>query len=577
MKRNKGKRLSLLLTSAMLLGILPTTALAAQDTANQFVTKEQLITFNAVDAPEKVYFGNNDHQWYIAGSQSADSVVLFAASPIGSMAKFEENWQNPKKDPALWADCGYPEGQEIKQVSANHYGADSTLRNTLRNLEGSYFTSAEQSVMLPTTIYTKDTYNNAVYSVTETLYAPHGNDNRTVFVGANSADALDSGLVIGASCQPSRKYWLRTPDSNKSNNHDALCCTPSGYVSKVSVKNKNYVNPALRLDLTSVLFASSVPEAATDGVLTPGEVLTLRYASSSLGAAELSADKTTVTLTDVPADTYLVVYNGQETRAKNAAEKTSMTAADMGEGFTSFENCEVWLEQASASDNMVYAAMATEEVRYSVAVTENTGITVTSGNAAQSVKAGTEIEAITLQAGSEFVMPEGYEDTIEGLNGLTVTREGDTITISGTPDGDAAITLSALEYKGADYSKVDAVIEKANALNKDEYKDFSAVEAAIAAVVRDKNITEQETVDGYAEAIEKAISGLEKKQAEPTKPTDPTKPADPTKPTKPAKPVKPNTPHTGDNSNAVLWTCLSLLSLAGLAVVFILGRKRNKI
>ena len=31
---------------------------------------------------------------------------------------------------------------------------------------------------------------------------------------------------------------------------------------------------------------------------------------------------------------------------------------------------------------------------------------------------------------------------------------------------------------------------KANALKKDEYKDFSAVEAAVNAVVRDKNITE---------------------------------------------------------------------------------------
>ena len=35
----------------------------------------------------------------------------------------------------------------------------------------------------------------------------------------------------------------------------------------------------------------------------------------------------------------------------------------------------------------------------------------------------------------------------------------------------------------ADYSAVDAAIAKANGLNKDEYKDFSAVEAAVNAVV----------------------------------------------------------------------------------------------
>ena len=63
----------------------------------------------------------------------------------------------------------------------------------------------------------------------------------------------------------------------------------------------------------------------------------------------------------------------------------------------------------------------------------------------------------------------------------------------------------------ADYSEVDAAIAKANALNKDNYKDFSAVEAAVNAVVRDKNITEQSKVDAMAKAIEDAIAALVKK------------------------------------------------------------------
>ncbi len=54
-------------------------------------------------------------------------------------------------------------------------------------------------------------------------------------------------------------------------------------------------------------------------------------------------------------------------------------------------------------------------------------------------------------------------------------------------------------------TKVDAAIAKVNALNKDEYKDFTAVEAAVNAVVRDKNITEQSEVDAMAKAIEDAI------------------------------------------------------------------------
>ena len=71
--------------------------------------------------------------------------------------------------------------------------------------------------------------------------------------------------------------------------------------------------------------------------------------------------------------------------------------------------------------------------------------------------------------------------------------------------------IAALQYKDADYTKVDAAIAKANALNKNSYQDFSAVEAAVNAVVRDKNITEQSEVDAMAKAIEDAIAALVKK------------------------------------------------------------------
>lgn len=63
----------------------------------------------------------------------------------------------------------------------------------------------------------------------------------------------------------------------------------------------------------------------------------------------------------------------------------------------------------------------------------------------------------------------------------------------------------------ADYTAVDAAIAKANALNKNSYQDFSAVEKAIADVVRDKNITEQSKVDAMAKAIEDAIAALVEK------------------------------------------------------------------
>ena len=71
--------------------------------------------------------------------------------------------------------------------------------------------------------------------------------------------------------------------------------------------------------------------------------------------------------------------------------------------------------------------------------------------------------------------------------------------------------IAALQYKGADYTKVDEALAKANTLNKNSYQDFSAVEKAIADVVRDKNITEQSQVDAMAKAIEDAIAALVKK------------------------------------------------------------------
>ena len=74
--------------------------------------------------------------------------------------------------------------------------------------------------------------------------------------------------------------------------------------------------------------------------------------------------------------------------------------------------------------------------------------------------------------------------------------------------------LLSMTYAGADYTDVDAAIKRSNLLNKNNYKDFSKVEEAINAVNRDKDITEQEVVNGYAKAINEAIDQLEYKDAD---------------------------------------------------------------
>ncbi|MBS6864763.1 MAG: hypothetical protein ACLVAA_09765 [Ruthenibacterium sp.] len=71
----------------------------------------------------------------------------------------------------------------------------------------------------------------------------------------------------------------------------------------------------------------------------------------------------------------------------------------------------------------------------------------------------------------------------------------------------------------ADYSAVDAAEAQAKALNAGDYKDFSAVTAALAAVDRVKNLLQQSEVDAMAKAILDAIAGLEEKPAPTPTPT----------------------------------------------------------
>ena len=117
--------------------------------------------------------------------------------------------------------------------------------------------------------------------------------------------------------------------------------------------------------------------------------------------------------------------------------------------------------------------------------------------------------------------------------------------------------IADLKYKDADYTKVDAAIKKANALKKDDYKDFSGVKNAVKAVVRGKNITEQSEVDKMAKVIENAISALEKKPAS-------------------AKPgTSDKNPKTGYTSNLALWIALLFISGGAAVGTMVVSRKKK--
>ena len=154
--------------------------------------------------------------------------------------------------------------------------------------------------------------------------------------------------------------------------------------------------------------------------------------------------------------------------------------------------------------------------------------------------------------------------------------------------------ITALQYKDADYTKVDEAIAKANALNRDAYTDFTAVEAAINAVVRDKNITEQGEVDAMAKAIEDAMAALVEKptavptatptatptaapSASPTAAPTATPTVKPTATPTPAPKADPNNPKTGSSNLPVVFGSAALvLSGGALAAVLIYKKKRHE-
>ena len=132
--------------------------------------------------------------------------------------------------------------------------------------------------------------------------------------------------------------------------------------------------------------------------------------------------------------------------------------------------------------------------------------------------------------------------------------------------------IAALQYKDADYTKVDAAIAKANALKKDDYKDFTAVEAAVNAVVRDKNITEQSEVDAMAKAIEDAIAALQYKDAGKTTPA----PAETATPAPAVAATSQYTiPQTGDTSNLALLVVIMLVSGSAAIGTAVVGSKKK--
>lgn len=463
------KPCSFLLVSAMVLTMFPTFSTSVHAEENQSPTKEQFSTVeelknydtndnDGVKNPAKVYFGNNNQQWWIAGSQSNDSITLFSASSMRDDVQFESNYMDNKTYDDKW-NCTYPD-REPAEVFPNHYGASYIRNVTLKEMEASFFTSSEQALINETTIYTDDTKNNSVYSTTDKLYLAYGDqeDYNHITVGKNSANDLNDGLRIDPSYWGKsvlELFWIRSPFVSNDDPNDGssvLTAWPSKNYpafNGAQTSNAEKIRPAFELNSSTILFASAVPSATSTGNLTLQDTdgdgaFTLRYDagkySKNLGSAVISYDESKVILTDVPNGTYLVAQNSNGAYAKQITNETEVSASGMN--LDNFANCKIWLETTDTANRITYAALAEKEQETAVNIVAGAGLNITSENGVQKVVPNTAITNIIVEAVDGYFLPDGYEDGIQGLNGLTVTsitKNG--FTILGTPASDVNITL----------------------------------------------------------------------------------------------------------------------------------------
>lgn len=463
------KPYSFLLVSAMVLTMFPTFSTSVHAEENQAPTKEQFSTVeelknydtndnDGVKNPTKVYFGNNNQQWWIAGSQSNDSITLFSASSMKDDVQFESNYMDNKTYADKW-NCTYPD-REPAEVFPNHYGASYIRNVTLKEMEASFFTSSEQALINETTIYTDDTKNNSVYSTTDKLYLAYGDqeDYNHITVGKNSANDLNDGLRIDPSYWGEsvlELFWIRSPfvsNDDPNDGNDVLTAWPSKNYpafNGAQTNNGEKIRPAFELNSSTILFASAVPSATSTGNLTLQDTdgdgaFTLRYDagkySKNLGSAVISYDDSKVILTDVPNGTYLVAQNSNGAYAKQITNETEVSASGMN--LDNFANCKIWLETTDTENRITYAALAEKEQETAVNIVAGAGLNITSNNGVQEVVPNKAITDIIVEAVDGYFLPDGYEDRIQGLNGLTVTKmTKNGFTISGTPISDVNITL----------------------------------------------------------------------------------------------------------------------------------------
>ena len=387
-----------ILTLLMVITVLPVNTIAEgeQTTAPDvtvYATKDDMMgeTFapNSNGTAKnigKILFGKNSsgnsQEWYILGADSGvndgkNNTIIFATSPIVATGQVFEDAPNNKTDSSLWSDCDY-NGVNVTEVYRNHYGA-SDLRVALQNMAAntSYFTTAEQGLMNPTTVTTNDTYNKddsynyLTYTTTDKLYAlmadDYGSSYKTIKAGSDNSTVISMSSYWSSGTW----FWLRSPEINSGGM--ALVAYPGNHVCEFSVIIGSAVQPASNLNLTNVLFASAAQAGTTDKI-EDGTAMTLRLDGAkqeyinefgTIGTVVYDSTngiiKATKGSTDKAVTLVVQGKNGDNWYYSQTVDNTFAISVDDIENVlnianVNLNNCKIWLE--ISDDNVSYAVEA---------------------------------------------------------------------------------------------------------------------------------------------------------------------------------------------------------------------------
>lgn len=456
------------------------TGSGTEPSVTAYATKDQLMTaFNPDSNGDattigKLVFGKNSssvaQEWHILGKDegvSGDNTIIFAASPIATKQAFEDDDSNKK---TFASSFGVYETNP-SDVYPNHYGA-SDLRVALKNMatNTSYFTTAEQGLMNPTTVRTNDILNSTTYTTTDKLYALTADGTGSPYTTIKAGSDNNTVLAESSYWRSGECFWLRSP-SDYSSDNIAMLAYPGKHVYGSIVRTKFAVQPASNLDLSSVLFASAATAASSDTKsekITDSAAMTLRLDGTGKDIGTATYNTTTGDIQAVKGATSQTValvvqgndgtnnwYYSKKITGTDVVNVSDIVAESNTPASIDLSACKIWLE--ITEDNVTYVVNATETVVSEISSVAITDIATPVSNTALDAEASCVTEgvssttpqitwtpsdstagyntsytaSITLTAATGYEFTDSTTATVLGNNATSITKNTDgTLTVT---------------------------------------------------------------------------------------------------------------------------------------------------